>query len=486
MKLSKLEPQALWNHFLNICSIPHPSGHLEAISDYVKECAEKGGLRTRVDGSGNILVSKPPTAGLENVPVITLQSHLDMVPQKNQGTDHDFLTQPIRPLIEGEWVKAQGTTLGADNGIGVAAALAFLEDKALTHGPVEALFTTDEETGMYGAIGLQDNFLMGDILLNLDTEQQAEICIGCAGGEEAGVVMPLIREPVKPDYSHVKVSLRGLKGGHSGLDIDLGRANALKLMGLLLSGAADTFQLSVTDMSGGTVPNAIPREAFCLVALPKSVVKSFVQYCSDFQKAISQKYAETDPGIAITVNDVQGNAMVMESTTQQSFLRSLNDCPNGVIAKSKNLNGVVETSLNLSLVTTEEKSAQFHLLLRSSSESARKELGVRLEKVFARSGGQVNLSGGYPGWQPDPQSRIVKLMKQSYQSLFNRELKVEVVHAGLECGIIGAKYPAMELVSFGPTIRFPHSPDEAVHIESVGKFWRLLVHTVSMVGGIEG
>ncbi|KMQ51795.1 Aminoacyl-histidine dipeptidase (Peptidase D) [Chitinispirillum alkaliphilum] len=483
MKPEQLNPGLLWKHFSSICSIPHPSGHLEGISRYVKLIAERNNLQIKTDEAGNILVSKPASKGRENLPVITLQSHLDMVPQKNSRTEHDFIKDPVKTYVDGEWLKAQGTTLGADNGIGVAASLAAMEDSSLRHGPLEMFFTVDEETGMVGSLSLKEDFLKGKILMNLDSEHEGEIFIGCAGGVEAKVVIPVSREPLSGEKTALKIALRGLRGGHSGLDIHLGRGNALKILAEIIAESTEHFDIALYDLYGGTVSNAIPREAFCTVALPKNDLERFKQFCLGSGEKFKNELGLVDPNISVELTETEKtDQSPLTVQTQNSLLRSLLECPNGVTGRNSENPDLVETSLNLALIHTEEKCIEAVLLLRSSNDSSRDRLAQRLQTLFKAIGAEVYLYGEYPGWQPDFGSRVVDMMKRCYKSLFDDELKVSVVHAGLECGIIGSKYPKMELVSFGPTIRFPHSPDESVHIPSVGRFWSFLVQLLNCAG----
>ncbi|MFW5813615.1 MAG: aminoacyl-histidine dipeptidase [Fibrobacterota bacterium] len=480
MALEDLSPALLWKHFEKLCSIPRPSGHEKKAVDYVVALAQKWGMEYVCDEVNNVIVRKKASPGFENRRGVILQSHLDMVPQKNEGTVHDFLTDPIVPFVDGEWVRARGTTLGADNGIGAAAALAVLEDTSLAHGPLEALFTVDEESGMTGAMNLASGVLRGSALVNLDTEDEGEVYIGCAGGVDVLIDIPVSREPVQEGVAFA-LAVRGLKGGHSGLDINLGRGNAIRVLVRCLYKAANDFGLRIDSVRGGSVRNAIPREAFSEVVLPEGKASEFRQYVRDFETTVKTELQVADPAVEVTVDSVSVPQSVLSFGSQLKLLRALYSCPNGVIRMSDRVKGVVETSGNLAMIASEDEKVEVQCLLRSSVDSARDDLCCAVESAFAPAGAMVDFSGGYPGWDPDPQSSLLRTMKQVYRDLFGNEPQVKVVHAGLECGIIKAKYPDLELVSVGPTIRYPHSPDERVHIGSVGKFWSYLVGTLAEI-----
>lgn len=480
MALEHLFPTLLWKHFEKLCTIPRPSGHEGEAVRYIMDSARRWGLECVCDEVKNVIVRKKASPGFENRRGVILQSHLDMVPQKNEGTEHDFLRDPVVPFVDGEWVRARGTTLGADNGIGAAAALAVLEDASLAHGPLEALFTVDEETGMTGAMNLDSGVLEGDALINLDTEDEGEIFIGCAGGVDVLIDVPVTREPVNDGVAFT-LAVRGLKGGHSGLDINLGRGNAIKVMVRLLYRAVADYDLHIHSFRGGSVRNAIPREAFCEVVLPEGKAAMFRDYVRSFEETVRSELQVADPGVEVTVDSAPVPQDVLSPDSQLKLLRALYSCPSGVIRMSDRVDGVVETSGNLAMINSDEEKVTVQCLLRSSVDSSRDDLCCAVESAFLPAGAQVEFSGGYPGWDPDPRSSLLRTMKRVYQELFGNEPQVKVVHAGLECGIIKAKYPDLELVSVGPTIRYPHSPDERVHIGSVDKFWKYLLRTLAEV-----
>ncbi len=481
MALEHLSPSLLWKHFEKLCSIPRPSGHERQAAAYVVSEAQRLGLESYTDAIGNVIVRKEASPGFENRGGVILQSHLDMVPQKNEGTDHDFLKDPINPYIDGEWVKARGTTLGADNGIGVAAALAVLEDKELRHGPLEALFTIDEESGMTGALNLQPGVLEGKTLINLDTEHEGEIFIGCAGGIDAQIKLPVSYENAASEMVPLGIAVKGLKGGHSGIDIDLGRGNAIKILTRFLYISLSRFDFRICSIRGGSVRNAIPREAFCSVMLPREQVDSFCNSSEQFELVVKSELSLSDPGVSVVMSSAVESLPVLTSKSQLALLRSLYACPNGVIRMSDRVIGVVETSSNLAIIKNHDDYIEVQCLLRSSIDTARDDLCCAVESAFESNGASVAFTGAYPGWIPDPEASVLKVMKRVYAALFGEEPEIKVVHAGLECGIIGAKYPQMELVSIGPTMRSPHSPDECLQIDTVDKFWRFLVGTLKEV-----
>lgn len=477
-KLSGLQPTALWKYFEEMCAIPHPSKKEEKIIDYVKSFGEALGLETHLDSAGNIVIRKQATPGYENRRTITLQSHLDMVPQKNNDTDHNFETDPIKPYIDGDWVKAEGTTLGADNGIGAAAAMAVLADKTLEHGSIEALFTIDEETGMTGAFALKEDFLKGDIMLNLDSEDEGELYIGCAGGVDTTAHFPYKTLNVVGATEAWKIEVKGLKGGHSGLDIHLGRGNANKIMNRILWQANRDFSLQISSIDGGSLRNAIPREATALVVVPKEHEEAFEAMVVELSKLIMAELKNMEPDLAIHAIKTEIPETVIDSEVTQRLLSAVYACPNGVIRMADDMPGVVETSTNLATVKSDGEKVEICTLQRSAVDSAKDDLCNMMRCVFELSGAEVSHSGSYPGWKPNVQSPILKTMKQVYEKNFGKTPEVKVIHAGLECGIIGGVYPNLDMISFGPTIRNPHSPDEKVNIPSVGLFWEYLVETL--------
>jgi dipeptidase D len=404
-----------------------------------------------------------------------------MVPQKNSGTNHNFETDPIDAFVEGDWVKAKGTTLGSDNGIGAAAAMAVLQDSEMAHGPVEALFTSDEETGMTGANGLKPGLLDGEILLNMDSEDEGELYIGCAGGVDTVGVFEYTTDEVMPNVTPYKISITGLKGGHSGLDIHLGRGNANKIMNVLLMEATGKFGLRLAGINGGSLRNAIPRESFAVVVVPenrKDDFKAFVEKFEDEQKAA---FREADPGLMITVDRTSMPSGLIDEKTTKGLFEAVDKCPNGVIAMDKNMPDVVETSTNLAVVKSSDGKIELASLQRSAVDEDKDKLARTIFDVFTKAGAKAKNMGDYPGWKPNVDSPILKEMKEVYNEKFGKVPEVKVIHAGLECGILGAAYPHWDMISFGPTIRNPHSPDEMVNIPTVAMFWDFLVETLKNI-----
>jgi dipeptidase D len=427
---------------------------------------------------GNVIIRKPATPGHENCKGIVLQAHLDMVPQKNSNKQHDFDKDPIETYIEDGWVKAKGTTLGADNGIGAAAALAVLEDTTLVHGPIEALFTIDEETGMTGANNLQPDILKGDILLNMDSEDEGELYVGCAGGSNANAVFTFRENAVPKGHVAYLLNLTGLKGGHSGMDINTGRANANKLLFRFLKYAVAELEARLSSVDGGSLRNAIPREAFAIITLSEDEGENLETTVKAFEALFREEYGSVEPDLAFSVEPTTMPAFVMEEIVQDDLINAIQACPNGVIRMSNDMEGLVETSLNLAVVKTEGHEVKALALLRSSVDSAKDDLESTLESLFLLAGAEVWFDGQYPGWKPNMQSAILQVMQKVYQQDFGKIPEIRAIHAGLECGILGSAYPNWDMISFGPTIRFPHSPDEKVNIESVEKFWNFLVATL--------
>lgn len=480
-ELSQLSPQPLWDFFAKICSIPHPSFHEEALASYIVGWAKEQGFWCERDQVGNILIRKPATPGMEKRTPVVLQAHLDMVPQKNNDTVHDFTKDPIQPYVDGEWVKARGTTLGADNGIGMASALAVLADNSLTHGPLEVLLTMTEETGMDGAFGLQPGWLQADILINTDSEEEGEIYMGCAGGIDFITTLPLTRETVPAGFDTLKFTLKGLRGGHSGADIHMGLGNANKLLARFLAAHAADLDLRLVEFTGGTLRNAIPREAFATVSVDSNKVDNLKSAAASFLAAVQNEHGVKEKNIAFVSEPVahQGDALTTES--RDRFLNLLNSTPNGVIRNSDVAKGVVETSLNVGVVTMEADKTEINCLIRSLIDTGRDYVVQMLTSLGQLAGAQTKPKGGYPGWQPDADSPIMALTRETYLALFNKTPNIQVIHAGLECGLFKKPYPDMDMVSIGPTITGPHSPDEQVHIESVGLYWKLLTTLLNVV-----
>ena len=473
-ELTQLSPQPLWQIFAKICSIPHPSYHEEALASHIIRWAQEKGLHAERDQTGNVLLRKPATPGYEKRRPVVLQAHLDMVPQKNSDTLHDFTKDPIQPYIDGEWVKARGTTLGADNGIGMSSALAVLSDDSVQHGPLEVLLTMTEETGMAGAFGLQPGWLQGDILINTDSEEEGEIYMGCAGGVDYKALLPLERETVPAGYQVVELTLKGLKGGHSGVDIHLGLGNANKLLARFLFQFGRDLDLRVLDLNGGTLRNAIPREAFATLALPRENVERLTALAREYQTLIQTELAAVEKNISLQVVAAQSDAPALTKACGDRFIALLNATPNGVIRMSDEVKGVVETSLNVGVVSMDAQQATIRCLIRSLIDSGKDDVVSSLTALGQLAGAECVAKGSYPGWKPDPSSPVMQLVKETYQKLFNKTPNIQVIHAGLECGLFKKPYPDMDMVSIGPTITGPHSPDERVHIKSVGQYWTLL------------
>ena len=480
-ELSQLSPQPLWDIFAKICSIPHPSYHEEQLAEHIMGWAKEKGLFAERDQVGNILIRKPATAGMENRKPVVLQAHLDMVPQKNNDTVHDFTKDPIQPYVDGEWVKARGTTLGADNGIGMASALAVLADDAVQHGPLEVLLTMTEEAGMDGAFGLQANWLQGDILINTDSEEEGEIYMGCAGGIDFITTLALTREAVPAGYQTLKLTVKGLKGGHSGADIHLGLGNANKLLARFLFAHAKEVDARLIDLNGGTLRNAIPREAFATLAVPADRVDALKTLAAAYLDVLNNELSAKEKNITVLVEQSASELGALTAQSRDAFIGLLNATPNGVIRNSDVAKGVVETSLNLGVVTTDADKAQIICLIRSLIDSGKDYVVQTLEALGQLAGAETVAKGSYPGWQPDASSPVMALVRETYQKLFNKTPNIQVIHAGLECGLFKKPYPEMDMVSIGPTITGPHSPDEQVHIESVGQYWTLLTELLKAI-----
>lgn len=473
-ELSQLSPQPLWDIFAKICSIPHPSYHEEALAQHIMSWSREQGLWCERDNAGNILIRKPATPGMENRTPVALQAHLDMVPQKNNDTVHDFTTDPIRPYVDGEWLKARGTTLGADNGIGMASALAVLADDNVAHGPLEVLLTMTEEAGMDGAFGLQSDWLQADILINTDSEEEGEIYIGCAGGIDCVTELPIQREAVTAGYEPLKLTLKGLRGGHSGANIHMGLGNANKLLARFLVSVSKKVDLQLIDFNGGTLRNAIPREAFATLAVSQKDRSLFDSSVSDYQQLLKNEAGPKDENVVLVTEAVTPAQPALTAASRDTFLHLLNAIPNGVIRNSDVAVGVVETSLNVGVVTLSEDTAEIMSLVRSLIDSGKEYVVDTLTSLGNLAGAKTLASGSYPGWEPDKNSPIMAKTREIYQQLFGKLPDIQVIHAGLECGLFKKPYPHLDMVSIGPTITGPHSPDEQVHIGSVGLYWQLL------------
>ncbi|GAA0520903.1 cytosol nonspecific dipeptidase [Tatumella terrea] len=472
--LSKLTPQPLWDIFATICSIPHPSYHEEALAQHILAWADERGLWNERDAVGNILIRKAATPGMENRTPVALQAHLDMVPQKNNDTVHDFTTDPIRPYIDGEWLKARGTTLGADNGIGMASALAVLADDSVAHGPLEVLLTMTEEAGMEGAFGLQANWLQADILINTDSEEEGEIYMGCAGGIDAVTTLPVQREPLAEGSVRVTLTLKGLRGGHSGANIHMGLGNANKLLARVLVTLSKSVDFQLLGFNGGTLRNAIPREAVATVAFSPSQQAEFEQAVNAARQLLKNEAGPKDENVVLLTETTDSEHTALTRNSRDTFLRLLNATPNGVVRFSDVVPGVVETSLNVGIVSLNDSHAEILSLIRSLIDSGKEYVVDTLTSLGDLAGATTEASGSYPGWEPDKDSPIMARTREIYQSLFGKMPDIQVIHAGLECGLFKKPYPHLDMVSIGPTITGPHSPDEQVHIGSVDLYWKLL------------
>lgn len=477
--LKNLKPEPLWTRFSEICAIPRPSHHEEKIREYIVNFAKSHKLDYTVDEGPNVIIRKPATPGMENRRTVVLQAHLDMVPQKNSDKVFDFEKDGIEAYIDGEWVTADGTTLGADNGIGVSAILAVLGDKELKHGPIEALFTATEETGMDGAFALRAGELKGDILLNLDSETEGELYVGCAGGLDFTATMRYGTEKIdRKEFTGYRLELKGLKGGHSGMEIVLQRGNANKLLARFLRNFQERLGIMLCDIDGGGLRNAIPREAFATVAVMKKNEKAFLSAVKRFEKLYIAEYHGIEDTLSFKAVPVELPSKAINFFDQNNFIDAIVACPNGVVRMSNAMPGLVQTSSNMARVVSERGYFKMMCLLRSSVNSEKDDLALTMRTVCEMAGMTVKLSGAYDGWNPNMDSPILKTMKEGYKHLFGQEPAVMAIHAGLECGIIGGKYPEMDMISFGPTIKYPHSPDEKVNIASVEKFWKFLCYTL--------
>jgi dipeptidase D len=479
--IRNLEPKQLWSLFHEITQIPHPSKKEKKIAEFIIQFAKEHKLEAITDKVGNIIINKKATKGLEDRKGVILQAHLDMVPQKNSDKVHDFEKDPIETVIDGDWVKANGTTLGSDNGIGVSAALAVLASNDILHGPLEALFTIDEETGMTGAFGLKKGLLHGDILMNLDSEDEGELYVGCAGGIDVSAVKKYEEEKTPRGLIAYRVVAKGLKGGHSGVDIALARANSNKIMFRFLMQAESDFKIRLAEASGGDLRNAIPRESYSILLVAGSHAKEFEKFVREYDKMYKREFAETEPTISFTCKKTDLPGKVMNKDDQFKIIRAVFACPNGVQRMSQAMKGLVETSNNLAIVRCIGGKFQAHCLTRSSVDSAKVSTAWKIAAVFHLIDAKVTLSGSYPGWKPNMDSPILKTMSGVYMKMFGKTPDIKAIHAGLECGLLGGVYPNLDMISFGPTIKFPHSPDEKVLIPTVKKFYDFLCETLKQV-----
>jgi dipeptidase D len=479
--ISDLEPKDLWGNFEQLCQIPRPSHHEEKISKFMQEFGEKLGLETKVDQVGNVVIRKPATSGFEDRKTLVLQAHIDMVPQKNSDVTHDFEKDPIQAYIDGDWVTAKGTTLGADNGIGVATMMVVLQSKDIEHGPIEALFTVDEEDGMLGAFELKPDFIKGDILINLDGEDEGELTIGCAGGINTDIEFAYSEEELPQDMVAFKLDIAGLKGGHSGCDINLGRGNAIKIVNRILWNADKKYDLRLASIGDVGLRNAIPREVSVVITILQKEEGEFLKFIDEFSKVIKQELVEADPGLKVTATKTELPKTVIDKKTQDNLINSIYACPNGVIRMSDTIPGLVETSSNLGVVGFKDKKVYLRSLQRSSINSSRDDISDAVLCAFELAGAKVDQNGAYPGWNPNPDSSILKLMEKIYKDKFGKDPDVSAIHAGLECGLLLNLYPNLDACSCGPTIKFPHSPDEKIEIKTVKKFWDYLLEILKEI-----
>ncbi|WP_321479511.1 aminoacyl-histidine dipeptidase [uncultured Bacteroides sp.] len=482
MELSDLKPSAVFYYFNEICKVPRPSKKEEKIIAYLKAFGEEHKLETKIDEAGNVLIKKPATAGKENLKTVVLQSHVDMVCEKNNNVTHDFLTDPIETEVDGEWLKAKGTTLGADNGIGVATELAILAANDLEHGPLECLFTVDEETGLTGAFALKEGFMNADILLNLDSEDEGELFIGCAGGIDSVGEFSYKEVSVPEGYFFFKVEVKGLKGGHSGGDIHLGRGNANKILNRFLSQTAQKYDLYLCEIDGGNLRNAIAREAHAVCAVPHDAKELVRVDLNLFIADLENELSVIEPDLKLVLQSETSRKVAIDQDTSARLFKTLYTMHHGVFAMSQEIPGLVETSTNLASIKMKENNIiKVETSQRSSILSARNDMANTVRAAFELGGAKVSYGDGYPGWKPNPHSEILEITAASYKRLFGVEAQVKAIHAGLECGLFLDKYPTLDMISFGPTLTGVHSPDERMNIPTVEKFWKHLIDVLAHI-----
>lgn len=475
MSIKDLQPKVVWNNFYGLTQVPRPSKHEAKVQEYLLKWGEEHGVEVFKDDTGNIIFRKGATPGMENRRGVILQGHMDMVPQKTGDSDHNFLTDPIKTIIDGDWVTADRTTLGADNGIGVAMGLSVLEDKSLKHGPIEVLVTYDEETGMTGANSLKPGVLVGDILINLDSEEEGELCVGCAGGLDVTADFKYRTFKTPEDFVGYTVMVSGLKGGHSGMDISLYRANANKVISRILLPLVERYGALVAEFNGGSLRNAIPYEARTVIAVPKKNEASVKNTIDAIWNEIKSEFQESDPGMALEVKkDKVVPARHIQPSVMLKALKALLACPAGVIRMSRTMEGLTETSTNMAIVRTGDGHLTVHSLMRSAVDSSKAYLAERMRCLFELAGAKITFAGGYSGWTPKLDTPMNKVMMEQFKKVYGYDMKIMATHGGLECAIMGAKYPNWEMVSVGPTIKFPHSPDEKVNVPSVARTWEYL------------
>lgn len=481
MEKKDLQPAVVFHYFEEVCQVPRPSKKEEKIRAYLLEFAKKHGLAAKTDEAGNVLIEKPASAGKENLKTVVLQSHMDMVCEKNKDTEHNFETDPIQTYVDGEWLRAKGTTLGADNGIGIATQLAVLASEDIEHGPIQCLFTVDEETGLTGAFALKEGFMNGDILINLDSEDEGELFIGCAGGAGTTAQFPCPMTAAPEGYFFFRVAVKGLTGGHSGDDINKNRANANKLLNRFLVQLMEKYDLRLCEIDGGNLHNAIPREAHAVCTVPMKDKESVRVDLNVYLSEVENEFAVTEPNLVMELESESPRAEVMEQEAMKKFLLSLYAVHNGVYAMSQDIPGLVETSSNLASVKQRDGKIVVVTSQRSSILSSRKDMSQMVAAAFLLGGAEVTTGDGYPGWKPNPNSEVLQIAVESYKRLFATEPKIKAIHAGLECGLFLEKYPSLDMVSFGPTLRGVHSPDERMLIPTVDKFWRHLLDVLAHI-----
>jgi len=480
-EINKLHPEKLWYYFSEILKIPRPSKNEGKVLKYIFEFGKLHNLETLQDETGNILIRKPATRGMENLKSVVLQSHVDMVCEKNSDLNFNFTTDPIQAWIDNGWIKSKGTTLGADDGIGIAAQLAILEATDIHHGPIECLFTVDEETGLTGANGLKFGFLKSEILLNLDSEDEGELFIGCAGGKDTVVSLMFNKDKVPDSVEFFTIKVSGLTGGHSGDDIHKGRANANKLLNRILWQSTKDFGLRISHIDGGNLRNAIAREAFAAACVPSGNATSLIDFVKHFNSIAKEEYKVTEPDLKIIIEEAKKPEFLIDIETHHKLINSIYACPHGVIAWSADIPNFVETSTNLASIKIKDNVITISTSQRSSVESAKEDICNMAASVFKLAGADIKHSDGYPGWKPNSNSEIVEITRKAYVDLFKNEPQVKAIHAGLECGLIGHVYPSMDMISFGPTIKGAHSPDERLEINSVSKFWDLTIEVLKRI-----
>ena len=480
--IKDLKPAKVWQNFYELTQVPRPSNHEEKAQKFMLEWAKENSIEATIDAVGNIIMSKAATPGMENCKGIILQAHLDMVPQKNSDTVHDFENDPIQTYVDGEWVAAKGTTLGADNGLGLAAGMAVLTANDLPHGPIELLITATEETGMDGANGLEAGVLKGDILINLDSESEGELYVGCAGGINSVTEFTYEEESLPADSIAYKLTVKGLKGGHSGLDINLGRGNSNILLFRFLKTYAKELDIYLASIDGGSLRNAIPRESFAVIVVPKANANQLQKAIAETLAIYKAELGAQEPNLQLCIKETDMPPFVIDLCTQYRLTNSIIACPNGAVRMIDSMPDTVETSNNIAIVKSENSKVVINTLIRSSVETAKDALAQSIQAVFELAeADHTTFSGAYPGWKPNPNSTILKEMQEIYEQMYGKKPAVLSIHAGLECGLLGAKYPNWDMISCGPTICFPHSPDEKVNIPSVEKFWKYLKETLKNV-----